>query len=146
MPDHVFTIVARGHVIDAQTNTLTLFSVVEQLGGPSLPLNIPELSIVTLWARTGGEENAGYEQRTRIVSPDGSELRHVDVPFRFEKPRMRVLLGLQGLPIEMLGTYHVEILIRRAGDPNWSAPLAKYPIEVSLPPSPANRHLFQSPT
>lgn len=39
MPTHVFTLAAIGHAVDAQSNNITLFSVLEQVGGRAYLFN-----------------------------------------------------------------------------------------------------------
>ncbi len=144
MPEHIFTVAARGHVIDAQTNTLTLFCVIEQLGGPVLPLRAPELCVITLWGRRAGEEDVQFVERVLIRRPDDSEALHVDLTFRLEKPRIRTVAGIAGLPIEQIGRYCIEVLLRRADCDAWGAPVAQYPIEVSLTSPKGSAGLFES--
>lgn len=133
MPEHVFTLVARGHLIDAQTNQLTVFGIVEAVGSPSLPLVIPEMTVVTLWQRRNGEEGAEFMQRMRLVAPDSTELDTFEAKLRFDKPRMRMIGQLRGFRFEQEGLHRVEITVRPADEENaWSPVQASYPIEVQL--------------
>jgi hypothetical protein len=131
MPEHVFTIASRGLTVDAQTNTLTVFSILEELGAPpQFPVALPELSLVTLWRRRPGEEGVGFVQRTRFIDPVGGELAVLDQAFRMEKPRHRMIGHIHMFPIRSAGCLRIEIFIRRDDDQNWGPPVASYPIEV----------------
>ncbi|MBE3070486.1 MAG: hypothetical protein IMZ55_16310 [Acidobacteria bacterium] len=131
MPEHVFTLAARGHAVDAQTNTLTIFSVVEEIGAPGLPVGIPQLSVITLWRRQKGEEGVAFVQRTRLVDPTGSEVFHFDQEFRLEKARHRSLGTVEMLPLEKPGAYNIEVQIRKADDATFST-VATYRLDVSV--------------
>lgn len=142
MAEHVFTVVARGHAVDAQTNTLTLFCVLEQIGSPQVPFAFPELTVATLWRREPGEEGVGFIQRTRLMDPEGKEIFHGDSSFRFDNVRQRSLVTLQMAPFHRLGCYRVEVLLRREDETAWCSPKASYPIEVSLVPEAEGKELF----
>jgi len=137
MPEHVFTVVARGLSVDAQTNVLTLFGIVSDIGSPVLPVAIPELSIVTLWRRQAGEEGVGFIQRTQFVDPDGNEVAHFDTSFRFETMQQRILGQLTMVPFQRSGCHRIRILIRCDDSLDWQAVAASYPIEITLHPTSA---------
>ncbi len=143
MPEHIFTVVARGHSIDAQTNQVTLFGVVEAVGASALPVVVPELAIVTLWCRSDGDEGAEFVHRVRVLGPAGDELTAFEAQFRFDKPRMRMVGQLRACRFEREGRYHVEITVRPVDQPNaWSPPCALFPIEVQLADSHKGEGLF----
>ena len=131
MPEHIFTLVARGHAVDAQSNTLTLFSVLEEIGTPLLPAAVPDFSVVTLWRRQAGEEGVSFVQRTRLVDPCEKEIFHMDSQFRMDKLRHRLLGIVQFVPFEQPGPHKVEILVRREDEQPFRT-AATYPIEVNV--------------
>lgn len=131
MPEHVFTVAARGLTIDAHTNNLTLFAVLEEIGAPHFPAAVFELGVVTLWRRMPGEEGVGFVQQTRFIDPSGEEIARMEQAFRFDKPRHRMIGQVQGFPIRTAGCHRIEVLIRRDDDPSWDAPVARYPYEVT---------------
>ena len=130
MPEHVFTVVARGRSVDAQDNNLTLFSILEQVGSPSLPIRLPELTVATLWYRNHGEEGTEWVQRTRFLDPDGAELFHIETSFILEQKRQRVLAGFGNIPFEKAGVHRVEISLRPSDASDWGEPKAVYPLDV----------------
>jgi hypothetical protein len=132
MPEHIFTIAARGHSIDVQTNILTLFAVLEELPAPPrFPVVYPELSVITLWRRLPGEESVAFVQRTRFLEPDGEESGYFDQTFRLDRPRHRMIGEIRLFPIRKTGCHRIEVLIRRDDEPSWGRPVACYPIEVT---------------
>ena len=134
MPEHVFTLVARGLSVDTQTNALTVFYVVEQLGPlPRFPAAVPEMALVTLWRLQSGEEGVAFVQRIRFIDPSGKELGLFEQSFRLEKPRQRMLTHIRMFPVQVSGCHRIEVQIRRDDDPDWGPVLASYPIEVIGP-------------
>ena len=129
MPDHLFTIAAQGHAVDAQTNMLTIFSVVEEVGAPSLPVAIPQLSVVTLWRRRKGEEGVSFVQRTVLINPDGNEVFRFDHEFRLDKLRHRSIGSIGMVPFEKTGSYTLRVEIRKADESAFST-ATEYPLEV----------------
>ena len=146
MPEHLFTVVARGHAVDAQTNNLTLFSVLEEVAGSNLPFAVPDTTIVTLWKRRDAEEGVTFIQRTRLIDPEGNEVFHGDSTFRLDKPRHRNIVTVEMAPFFRAGCYRVEVLIRRDDEEKWSSPVASYPIEISARVPAAREELFEEPT
>ena len=131
MPEHIFTVVARGLSTDVQSNSLTVFSILEELGTvPSFPAVVPEVSVVTLWRRMPGDEGIAFAQRMRFIDPSGNEVAHADQTFRFEKLRHRVMTSVRMVPIRMSGCHRFEILLRRDDAQPWGNTVASYPVEV----------------
>ena len=144
MPEHVFTLAARGLSVDNQTNTLTVFAVVEQLGAHAFPAAVPEMALVSLWKREPGEEGVAFVQRTRFVDPSGEELGLVDQSFRFEQPHHRMLTHIRLFPVRLSGCHRIKVQIRRDDDPNWGAVVASYPIEVVAPQAESSETLLDA--
>lgn len=143
MPEHVFTVVSQGLALDAQSNRLTLYALIEEIGTPGLPVAVPEINIVTLWKRQPDEEGVSFSQRVRVVGPDDSVVAEYETPFTMEKPRHRTLGRIQMALFEKTGEYRIEVSLRKQGDDqNLSTLLASYPIEVSLRQEKPTPHLF----
>lgn len=131
MPEHVFTLAARGYSVDSQRNDVTLFSLIEEVGSTSLPALMSELVIITLWRRTEEEIGARMTQRTRVVAPDRSVLAQFDTSFVCDRPRQRIQTVIVGFPFRKAGTHRVEVYIRHEGETEWGQCRASYPIEVA---------------
>ncbi len=134
-----------GHAVDAQSNTVTLFSVLEQVGGASLPIALPSFVIVTLWQREEGEDGTKFFQRTRLLGPDGEEIFNLEGDFRLEKPRHRMFLTVGGTPFKQEGRYNIEVSIRREEDGTYGKPAAMYPIQVAIADVPSPTPLLDEP-
>jgi len=131
LPEHVFTIIALGHAIDTQTNGVTLFSIVEEIGWPFLPVAVPSLSVVTLWRRLEGEEGVAFVQRTRLVDPSGEEIFHQDQSFRMDRQRHRNLGMIQMVPFQAYGCHRLEIQLRKEDERSFAF-VFRYPLDVNL--------------
>ena len=142
MPEHVFTVMAVGHSVDVQSNTITLFSVLEQVGASGLPARMPPFTVATLWRRTSGEEGVSFAERIRIVDPEGEEIVDTENSFTFERPRQRVLLTLGNLPLKKTGVHRLEVYIRRDGEETWGEAVTRYPIDVVAAGPPSDENLL----
>jgi hypothetical protein len=131
MPKHIFTVVVRGHSVDVQTNNITLFSVLEEIGAQEVPFAFPGFAVVTLWKRQPGEEGVRFVQHTSLIDPSGKEVLKTDITLGFEKPRQRSIIIMQGAPFSTTGEHHIEVRIRRE-DSQESALVTEYPLEVRL--------------
>ncbi len=132
MPEHIYTFVSRGFSVDALTNSLSAFSLLEAFSVSGLPKAVAELAVVTLWLRQPGEEGVPFEQRVSIVDPTDHEMAHSDSSFTFDAPRHRVVTLLTMVPFAQVGTYRFDVCLKQKGDSSWSPPVARYPIDVRL--------------
>lgn len=131
VPNHVFTILCRGLSVDVQTNSLTLFGVIEAIRADQFPAVIPDFSIATLFTQNQGERGRTFTYKARLVDPDKNEVFAADAEFTLEKPRHRILTRVQLLPIEKSGCYSLEVLLRPKEQTDWGEPVAIYPIEIT---------------
>lgn len=133
MPEHVFTLAALGHTVDAQTNFLTIFEILESIGAPGLPIILPRLSFVTLWRREEGDQGVAFVERLEIVDPDGEPNASFEVSFAFERLYQRTIGRVQGAIFKKAGCHRVRVSVRRSDQQEWSGTLAQFPIEVLVP-------------
>jgi len=145
VPTHIFTVAARGYAIDSQTNNLTLFCVLESLAAPEFPFAIPELTVVTLWERSSGEEGVPFIQRTRLVDPEGAEVFCSDSSFRLDRARHRNILTVQMAPFRTVGYHRIEVLVKKEDQGGWPDPVASYPLEVAVGSHEGKQELFAEP-
>jgi hypothetical protein len=142
LPKHLLTVVAQGHSVDAQTNNLTIFSVLEEVSAFEFPVALPQFSVVTLWERCQGEEGVSFVQRTRLLDPEGVEVFHFDNEFRLEKPRHRSLGNIGMVPFHEPGKYVFEIQVRKADETEFVS-VAEFPLRVRAASKPEDS-LFPS--
>ena len=144
MPEHVFTVAAVGHSVDAQSNTLTLFSILEQVGSVQFPGRIPQLTVATLWRRQEGEQGVPFIQRIRLVGPDGTLVGEFENTCKFERARHRMLTILGNLPFNKIGLHRFEVYIKREDAQDWGSPVTSYPINVTATERPGEESLLPS--
>ena len=132
LPLQASTIVAKDFVVDANTNTISIFSVVERIGASVSSIRLPELVLLTLWRRNEHELGSTLVQRVRLLNPDGDEILSEDVPFQGDNPRHRINARMQMLPFDTSGVHVFEISVRADDVEEWGEPVARYPIEVAL--------------
>ncbi len=132
MPELLYAIVAKDFIIDAQTNNISIFSVLERIGASVSSVRLPELVLLTLWRRNENELGSTLVQRVRLLKPNGDEILSRDVSFRGDYPRHRVNLRMQMLPFDSSGAYVFEISVRADDVEGWGEPVARYPIDVAL--------------
>lgn len=144
MPQHIYSIPAQGLSLDAQTNRVTLYAVLEELSAPGFPVLLPELNVVTVWKRLPGEEGGEFMQRTRFLDPEGQVKGLFESSFVLEKPRHRMLGKILLVPFEVAGTFTIEVTVRRADSEKYDPPVLSYPIEVTLQDQAAEQDLLQA--
>lgn len=132
MPEHIFSVVTCGYSVDVQSNTLTLFSIVEQVNSPVIPFNFPGFTLVTLWHRNDGEEGATFEQQTRLLDPDNNQVSEFSQSFVMNRLRCRVISQIVNVPFRKTGLYNLEVYIRSEDSQEWSGVVARYPISVAI--------------
>jgi hypothetical protein len=143
VPEHTFTIAALGHSVDAQTNNMTLFSVLEQIGPPQLPVRLAQLTLVTLWRREEGDLGVEFTQRLAIMDPDGEEVASLEQSFVLDRPRLRTFSVVGNLTFSKMGTYRFEVRLKRADEQEWGAPVACYPLDVMIASAPDDQQLLR---
>lgn len=101
---------AKGVVIDRNTNNVSIFEILDQMGAPSFPLTVPEVTIYNLLERKESEPNqTNCELKMSI---DGMELPSIpDISVDFAGSRRnRLTLHLQGLNIPKPGTFKFSLV------------------------------------
>ena len=135
MPQHLLTIAARGHCVDAQSNALTLFSVLEEVRGDQANPQSGPFSVVTFWDRQAKDEGVDYQQRIRLLDPAGAELVSGTMPLHMATPRHRVFATVECPPLVQSGRYVFEICIRPDDREDWTR-VFNYPFLVTAPAGP----------
>lgn len=116
---HIWTIICQKSSIDASSNLLSLFEVLEKIDinlDPRIQsykegqvLAIPfNFEIASFWRK--GKENKG-EVRFRLLSPEGKELNvfPFEVVIPEELQASRVIVKISGLGFTTSGEYKVEV-------------------------------------
>jgi len=103
-------VVSEGVSVDQLTNQLSLFSVLEEVTPPDFPFLLPSAAAVSLWMKEAGDDDRDFQCMLRVTLPDGSH-REFTSNFRFRARRHRVILKIQGLPLNEPGMLRFEVLL-----------------------------------
>ena len=107
--------IASGASIDSGTGNLTLFNIIEEVRIPkeSLPISIPELAFVGSFTRLDVKITTMNFQLEYHL-PDGKIMPINKSQAPFQGDRVRLVMRLNGMPIEKLGRHRLRI--------NWDWP------------------------
>jgi hypothetical protein len=115
---HVWSVLCQSSSVDADTNNISLFNLVEQLGLPEdapFPIALGDaMQIVTMWARIDINTPVSGEERISVVSPTNEILQTfppsvIDLK-KFIRLRHRFVAG--GLVFPEWGRYLFNIELR----------------------------------
>jgi hypothetical protein len=103
-------VVSEGVSLDQLTNQLSLFSVLEEVRSPDFPFVLPSAAAVSLWMKEAGDDDRDFQCMLRVTLTDGSQ-REFTSNFRFRARRHRVILKIQGFPLNEPGMLRFEVLL-----------------------------------
>jgi len=156
MPKPVYQLCASNVSIDRESNSLSVFSVIERVVieaflppqgdlSPKMAVllnNPPVVSfsgrVVVVWLAEDADHGEEFEQRFSIVSPNGSELLSLNLPnFKMDtstkSPLFRQLVGLQSLPpMCESGVWYMVTRIRKANSEDNSFAVQQSPLIVDF--------------
>jgi hypothetical protein len=141
VPTHVFTVVAADHSVDAQRNTVSLFSILEEVSVSTTPGGYQQFVVATLWTRDEGDEGVTFLQRVLLVSPSGKEVAKGEIPFTLAKARHRNFVSVVNPTFAETGTYRLEVSVRKEDQQGWTK-VTDYPIDVRIPQTGPQEDLF----
>lgn len=134
MPDLLMLVPTETLSIDASSNRLSLFHVVEQVNIVHFPVVMHQICVVTLWQRRR-DEAAGevFYQTIDLKDPDDMSLcppRRAD--FKLERKRHRLICIFANVPIHRAGQHQILLYChpKDAEMPDEKYLLRKFPIEV----------------
>ena len=105
-----FAALATGAAIDSHTGNLTLFNMLEEVRVPKdrLPLAIPEVAFVGAFTRLDPSlTSIGFQ--LDYLMPGGRTIAVNKSETRFQGDRMRVVMRLNGMPIEEFGRHRFRV-------------------------------------
>lgn len=105
-----FAALATGAAIDSHTGNLTLYNMLEEVRVPKerLPLAIPEVAFVGAFTRLdAGLASMGFQ--LEYIMPSGRVIDVSKSETRFQGDRMRVVMRLNGMPIEEFGRHRFRV-------------------------------------
>lgn len=138
MIEHVWTVLCRDSIIDRDSNSVSLFNVLEQItirgemdrGEPAVaPI---EMEVVSLWSRSDYDVPAKGVQRLRLLSPSGETLASGEQEIDLSKHRrFRNRARFRGLPVQGTGRYTFRVEQKREGEVEWQH-VTDVPLELTF--------------
>ncbi len=144
MISHVWSVLCSQTVTDAETNNVSLISVLEELTvtikdgpGATAPFLRVPMEVVTLWERGDAEQGARGQATVDVLDATGKRLGRSEMPVDVSGARRcRSRLVLKGIPITTPGRYLFRVMLREEGDDH-SRVVAEIPLEVAVTHQPA---------
>jgi hypothetical protein len=114
---NVATLLAEGVALDAVTNRLSAFNMMETVFAPTFPAVLGKLVVVNLYEVDGDREP--HWERVTIVDDAGTQLAQVVTEFRGEGVAHRSMGMLQGMRLEKPGIYTVLVEGAKRREGSW---------------------------
>jgi hypothetical protein len=105
-----YAALATGASLDSASGNVTLFNVIEEVRVPQdrLPLHIPEVAFVGSFTRIEGDiAKMGFQ--LDYIMPNGKTISVNKSEPLFQGDRMRVVMRLNGMPIEVFGRHKLRV-------------------------------------
>ena len=134
MIEHVFSVLCSGTSIDAETNTVTLFKVLEQLTvftESTETVRIPiHFEILSLWTRQIADDPCHGKARIIFCSPSHDEKQHVEMSIDLSRSiNYRSKLIADVIELTGPGKYRFRIELQEEESPDWQE-VASLPLLV----------------
>src|ERR1019366_5438378 len=113
MPHLEYFIVAESLAIDAQTNRVSIFNVLEDVQTPFFPVNIQNVTAIAVWNADPGDEHQDFQAVFLVSTPGAEAPLQFAVNFRIPQARARTLIQIQGLPV--IGPGHLRFEVQLNG-------------------------------
>lgn len=127
MLTQIISVAARGVVRDAQTNNISIFSILEQINPTGFPLFISDLAVLFVWSKAPGDPEV-YDTEF-VVRNNAIELMRRPYRIDFAGAAInRSIVSVQGLVVREPGALRFSTLID-------DAEVAHYHVAVSAPPT-----------
>ncbi|MCL5019819.1 MAG: hypothetical protein M1426_05070 [Patescibacteria group bacterium] len=138
MIKHIWSILAQKAIIEAQTNSLSLIGVLEELtvginkspNNKSSIVNVPiSYEVVSYLSRDN--EGANPEMKIEIFNPEGKMIKSFEYTVNWEKgkSRMRAKVNINGFVVDGEGNYMFRIELKEKGE---YRTVAELPLLVKL--------------
>lgn len=140
---HIWSVICRQSNIDKDSNTVSLFNVLEQLEIGIAPIedtnkipdaiNVPiEYEVITLWGKVGTTKEAVLEQRITVLNPENKEVANFDQKAVCPESsrRLRTRYKMNGFVATTPGNYVFQIKIK--GSKGEYQLVSEVPIEVNI--------------
>ena len=118
--------------IDARTNAVSAFQIMEQVNAPSFPIVIPRMSIIATLTR--GDEDAGRHLSLEIDC-GGQQLFSGPFPINLSQPTARAVVELQGFVVPGPQPLHLLLKVEQETLSTWTIKMnqvGKMPMQMSF--------------
>jgi hypothetical protein len=125
-------------ILDRDENTLSLIGFIEMLTLPPVSVEAPappedaispmQWAVSAIWLQTDEDEGKQYEQRVRLIKPNGGMTVDGLTPFRMTHRTLRNNVRVNGFPVTPEGDYTLTLELREA-DGEWMM-ITDYPIRL----------------
>ncbi len=107
-----YFLMTESYSVDQSSNRVSLFNVLEDVGGPNFPVEFAEIVAVSSWIVPPEEQALPLEITLRLHPPDGKEPQ--DFPMKLEPgnaARRRSFISLIGFRFRLVGDWRFEMLL-----------------------------------
>jgi hypothetical protein len=138
MIEHIFSVLCSGISIDAETNNISIFKVLEQLKvntDSTEPIRIPiHFEILTLWTRQPQDVPCSGKTRITFSTPSDKNKPQGDINIDLSMTtNHRTRLVSDGIVLSGPGRYLFTIELQQQDDPEWVT-VASLPLLVFYQP------------
>jgi hypothetical protein len=121
----LFLLCCEQAVVDGPSNRLTLLNVAEELNVATLPVAVPQITVVGLFLKEKKSESDKIDVLIRCTLNNVEIFKTAMTGLSFQrKMRTRMLAGFQGIPITSAGTLTFSLLHK-------NKILAEWPIQIN---------------
>jgi len=137
MPKLLMHLAASKIIVDANDNTLSIVSIIQEIHiarkpGADLTNAVTPLdwSILTVWNREPDDGQSVFEQRIELILPNGEAVAQGEVQFQMSERTHRITVRMQGVPASQAGECRVHLSLRCRETGDEVCPPVDYPILV----------------
>jgi hypothetical protein len=125
MLTNLICLAAKGVIRDANTNTVSVFSILEEVGPSGFPAFIQEVAVLAVWQRE--RSDAATHEFQLVVRNNQQELMKGAVSATFGEATVnRSIVNLQGLVLQEPGELSFSFMLKKKT-------LARYTVKVKAP-------------
>jgi hypothetical protein len=135
MIEHIFSVICSGLSIDAETNNISIFKVLEQLTvntDSTEPVRIPiHFEILSLWTRQPLQDPCYGKTRITFSTPSNKQKQQAEINIDLSKTtNHRSRIVSDGIVLSGPGKYLFIIELQQQDDPTW-VKVASLPLLVT---------------
>lgn len=108
--DLEYFVVAESIAVDAHTNRVSIFNVLEVVEEQQVPIVLPLVCSVAVFRTTDADSEIDWQAMVKVHTP-GAKPIAFPANFKIQKgaPRYRLLHRLEGVPVHVHGDVRVEL-------------------------------------